>query len=256
MPTTRPASADTRLESDPAALRHFRRGGLNSSRVHLEAFVRRAATSVPAGSLMLDAGAGDGLYAPFFTHLRYESADFGKLDKPYAALTYECDLSTIPVEDARYDLVVLTQVLEHLPEPAVVLRELNRTMKPGARLWLSQPFYFEEHEQPYDFYRYTQFGLTHLLTTTGYAVEEVSWLEGYAGTLSYQLGLASRSLPRRPAAFGGGIVGVVTALASAAARPTFRALSKLYARADVAHKITTSGHCKNYSVVARKLPLR
>ena len=71
---------------------------LNSSRVHLAEFVRRAADSVPPGSrvLVLDAGAGDCRYAHLFGALAYESADFGKVEKAYGRLTYECDLTSIP----------------------------------------------------------------------------------------------------------------------------------------------------------------
>jgi SAM-dependent methyltransferase len=105
---------------------------VNSSRLHLEGFLRRAAASVPAGSRVLDAGAGDCVYAPLFQGLQYESADFGKVDKPYGPLTYECDLAAIPFEDARFDMVVLTQVLEHIPDPGRVLTELSRVLKPGG----------------------------------------------------------------------------------------------------------------------------
>ena len=78
-------------------------------------------------------------------------------------MDHVCDLSQIPVESGKYDLVLMTQVLEHLPEPAKVLRELYRVLKPGGTLWLSTPFYYEEHEVPYDFYRYSQYGLRHFL---------------------------------------------------------------------------------------------
>jgi SAM-dependent methyltransferase len=225
---------------------------LNSSRVHLEAFVRRAADSVPQGSRVLDAGAGDCRYAHLFGGKSYESADFGKVEKTYGRLTYECDLTSIPVESERYDLALLTQVLEHLPDPLAALKELHRILKPGHRLWLSQPLYYEEHEQPYDFYRYTQFGLRHLLLSAGFRVEEMFWLEGYVGTLAYQLELASRSLPMKPAHYGGGVAGVAAGAIAVLLRPALFALSQVYARLDARHRYTGSGHCKNYCVIALK----
>lgn len=170
---------------ESAAKKPVRKYKLNSSRVHLEKFVRRAAVSVPQGSRLLDAGAGNCPYAHLFGTMTYETTDFGKVEKTYGHLTYECDLASIPVESERYDLALLTQVLEHLPDPLAVLKELHRVLRPGHRLWLSQPFYYEEHEQPYDFYRYTQFGLRHLLQTARFRVEEMFWLEGYVGTLAY-----------------------------------------------------------------------
>src|SRR5215470_12370346 len=123
----------------------------NSSRIHLERFVLAAAASVAPGARILDAGAGDGGYRQHFTHVDYESADFMQVDKPYAHdITYVGDLADLPVEDARFDLVLLTQVLEHLSEPVAVLAELRRVLKPGGRLWGSSPLFYEEHEQPYD----------------------------------------------------------------------------------------------------------
>lgn len=227
---------------------------LNSSRVYLDAFAARAAASVPEGSHVLDAGAGSGPYRKHFTahDHHYESADFGEVDKAYGDLTYRCRLDDIPVEDARYDLVLLSQVLEHLPDPGAVLRELRRVLKPGGALWLSAPLYYEEHEQPYDFYRYTQFGFRHLLESNGFAVEELDWLEGYAGTVSYQLRRAARNLPHRPRDYGGGGLGLATATLVAAAKPAMYGLALLLASADVRAKWTRSGHCKNYCVVARR----
>lgn len=46
----------------------------------------------------------------------------------------------------------------------------------------SAPLFYEEHETPYDFYRYTQFGVRHLMETTGFVIERLDWLEGYFGS--------------------------------------------------------------------------
>lgn len=209
----------------------------NSSRVYLNQFVERAAASVPSGSLILDAGAGNSIHRRHFTNHRYESADFAKVDKPYAPdLTYVCDLSSIPVEDDRYDLVVLTQVLEHLPEPQKVLVEMRRVLKPGASIWASCPLFYEEHEQPYDFYRYTQFSLRWQFEQAGFATPELDWLEGYLMTVGYELEVAERALPRK--------------VWTAPFRAGLRAACEGFARADLRRKITSVGHPKNYTVVA------
>jgi|SRR5579875_1105559 len=95
------------------------RQAINSSRVYLEQFLRRAAHSIAPGSLMLDAGAGESTpYRPLFSMHRYESADIA------GDVTYKGDLASLPVEDCRFDLIVCTQVLEHVANPADVLREL------------------------------------------------------------------------------------------------------------------------------------
>lgn len=227
---------------------------INSSRVYLDRFAAEAAASLPSGARVLDAGAGDCPYRKHFVlHGHdYESADFGALDKPYGALTYRCRLEAIPVEAARFRLVFFSQVMEHLPNPSAVLGELFRVLEPGGALWLSAPFYYEEHEQPYDFYRYTQFGFRHLLESAGFRLERLEWLEGYAGTVSHQFARAARHLPRRPRDYGGGLAGLATAVWVIPAKPVLALLARLLAGADLRVRFTGAGHCKNYCAVARK----
>ena len=70
---------------------------MNASRVHLDNFLRDAGQQIPSGAMVLDAGAGDCKYRHHFAHTTYESADFGKVDKPYSPdLTYICDLTACP----------------------------------------------------------------------------------------------------------------------------------------------------------------
>lgn len=209
---------------------------MNSSRVHLDAFARRAAASVPSGAMVLDAGAGEGPYRRHFAHTRYEAADFELVPgKHYGDNNhFVCDLSAIPVEADRYDLALFSQVLEHVPDPAPVLAELRRVLKPGARLWASAPLFYEEHDQPYDFYRYTQYGLRRLFETAGFREVKIEWLEGYLGTISYELEVAARALRGRK---------------FAPARRGLRGIGMLAARADLRHRVTTVGHPKNYTVV-------
>ncbi|NIP26963.1 MAG: class I SAM-dependent methyltransferase, partial [Phycisphaerae bacterium] len=52
------------------------------------------------------------------------------------------DLSSIPIQDNQYDMVICTQVLEHVPEPKAVLAELHRVLKLRGELWLSAPLFF------------------------------------------------------------------------------------------------------------------
>lgn len=225
----------------------------NSSREYLAAFARAAGASVPASATVLDAGAGDGVYASAFDHAQYESADFLQVGgKVYAPVTYVCDLRELPVEDGRFDLVLCAQVLEHLPEPLAALKEFHRVLRPGGRLWLSCPLFYEEHDKPYDFFRYTSFGLTRLLEEAGYTDVELEWLEGYFGTLAYQLRFAADSLPRTPQAYGDGASGWACALAVRIARPLIRSASAAFTGLDLANRVTDTGMPKNYAAVAMR----
>jgi SAM-dependent methyltransferase len=210
---------------------------VNSSRVHLDRFAAESARRLGPGDRVLDAGAGHGPYRHHFAHAHYESADFGHVPgKTYGELDYVCDLAAIPVADGRYDLVLLHQVLEHLPEPGKVLAELRRVLKPGREIWASTPLFYEEHDTPYDFYRYTQFGLRHLFEQAGFRDVRIAWLEGYLGTVSYELDVAARAV-------GGGRF-------RAPVRRALRLGSRFAAHADVRHKVTDVGHPKNYTIVA------
>lgn len=226
---------------------------VNSSRKYLEDFAKEAAALVPEGALVLDAGAGYCPYKQLFSHTKYESADFCQVDKKYAEITYVCDLTSIPVEDSRYDLVFCSQALEHVPEPKSVLKELYRVLKPNSQLLLSAPFFYEEHEVPYDFYRYTQYGFTYLLESAGFAVRKIEWLEGYYGTLSYQMEMASRVLPVHPKHYGSGLIGATSSVIALVLKPLFTTLSILFSRLDLYNKFVSAGQCKNYAVVAVKV---
>ena len=225
----------------------------NSSRTYLRRFLERAAGEVEPGQRVLDAGAGRAQYRGLFAHAHYETADFMAVKgKKYRRPDHVCDLAAIPVEDARFDHVICTQVLEHLPEPGRVLEELSRVLKPGGTLWLSAPLFYAEHERPYDFFRYTRYGLRRLLESAGFEVLEIAWLEGYFGTLSYQVRVMGRALPAARAAYGGGVSGTAMAGAARVARRAAPRVANALAGLDERVKVVDAGLPKNHTVVARK----
>jgi SAM-dependent methyltransferase len=231
-----------------------KRKKLRPSRVRLLAANIDFSAGVPNGSMVLDAGAGHAPYEHLFNHAKYEAADFNKVPgKRYTQQTYICDLASIPVEDGRFDYVVFNQVLEHLPNPSRVLCELNRVLKFGGQMICSAPLFYEEHDAPYDFYRYTQYGLRHLLEEAGFEIIRFEWLEGYFGTLGHQLHYASSCLPPNSSDYGGGIAGSLSALTSLPIRVLFRAFAIYYNWLELRHKFTGRGLPKNYVAIVRKV---
>lgn len=224
----------------------------NSSRHYLDLFAKTAGEACAPGTLMLDAGAGKCPYKHHFSHATYESADICQIEREYGEITHVCDLTDIPVEDERYGFVFFSQTLEHVPEPKAVLAELFRVMKPGAAIHLSAPLFYEEHEQPWDFYRYTQFGFKHLLESTGYEVVEIEWMEGYFGTLSYQCKCAAAYLPKKRSGYGKGPKSIVRWIWGLGMKAVFGVNAFVFSHMDRAVKFTSAGMCKNYQVVARK----
>ncbi len=218
----------------------------NSSRHRLWQENTAFAALVPPGAVVLDAGAGIGPYKSLFDHAVYESADFEQADKAYQKSTYVCDLAAIPVEDNRFDFILFNQVMEHLPEPKRVLVELHRVLKPGGKMIYTGPLFYEEHEQPYDFYRYTQFGVRYLFDSAGFVIDRLDWLEGYLGTMGYQLNTMGRYLPFKPREIGGGLAGYGLAPFMLVLKMIFVACSVLFHRLEKRVKVTSAGYPKNY----------
>lgn len=133
------------------------------------AFVRQAADSLPPGAVVLDVGAGDAPYRELFAHCEYVTTDWTESGHEQAI---EVDLvasaDALPIADAAADAVLLTQVLEHVSEPEVVLQEMARVLHPEGRLFLTVPFAWELHELPHDYWRFTPASLTRLLESAGF----------------------------------------------------------------------------------------
>jgi SAM-dependent methyltransferase len=99
------------------------------------------------------------------------------------------DGKIIPFPDAEFDYVLCTEVMEHDPEPKDFLKEIQRVLKPGGILIMTVPFMVPLHEDPYDFYRYTKYGLKHLIETTGYSEHHIRPFSEYFGVI-ISLGIA------------------------------------------------------------------
>ncbi len=230
-------------------LRPFR---INSSRKHLKIFLLEAASKMNKGNLVLDAGAGDGKYQEIFNHCNYHSTDIRQV-KPYIQkVSYRSNLDALPITAHQYDLAICNQVLEHVPKPQQIVDELFRVLKENGELWLTAPLYYEEHDTPNDYFRFTQYGMSLLIESAGFKIKRIDGLEGYFGTLSYELKKAARSLPINPRKLGNPIIGLPIALLNVVLKPAFFFLSLVYSYVDIAYKHQSSGNCKNYSVVAVK----
>jgi ubiquinone/menaquinone biosynthesis C-methylase UbiE len=121
-------------------------------------WVADRAKSVLPASRVLDVGAGTAPYRSLFNHCKYETHDFAQYngymgsEGQYSALDYVSDITSIPVPDSSFDIILCTEVLEHVPRPIEALKELVRITKPGGRLFLTAPLGSGLHQEPYHFY--------------------------------------------------------------------------------------------------------
>jgi SAM-dependent methyltransferase len=87
------------------------------------------------------------------------------------------------------DSALLTEVLEHCPDPEIVLREVCRVLRPGGFLFLTVPFIWPIHDVPNDEFRYTPFSLVRLLESAGFANPFIEATGGRHAMLAVTLGL-------------------------------------------------------------------
>ena len=135
------------------------------------------AKTIPAGSDVLDAGAGLGPYRELFAHCNYKTQDFCQTpssEGKYTIMDYVCDITSIPVPDESFDVIICSEVLEHVPEPIKVIKEFSRILKQGGRLLLTAPLGCGLHQEPYIFYGgYTPFWYQRFLTDFGFENIEI-----------------------------------------------------------------------------------
>lgn len=79
-----------------------------------------------------------------------------------------------PFSGESFDSAVCFEVLEHVFNPEIFLGEINRVLKDGGTLLITVPFIWDEHEQPYDYARYSSFGLKYLFNKSGFRIIEHS----------------------------------------------------------------------------------
>jgi SAM-dependent methyltransferase len=158
-------------------------------RWHITRFVEKVAAALPAGTLLLDAGAGECAYKQFFSHCRYLATDLAIGEESWNYANVDCfsRLDQLPLADSSVDAILCTQVLEHLEWPRESLQEFYRILKPGATLYVTAPMAHAEHQVPFDFFRYTSFGLRSVFRGAGFNDLDISPFGGMATRMAYEM---------------------------------------------------------------------
>lgn len=107
----------------------------------------------------------------------------------------------LPFKTDSFDVVLSTQVLEHVPEPGTLIREAHRVLRPGGHMVLTAPQTNPLHEEPHDYFRFTCYGLRHLAELCGLEVLETRPLGGAIATVG-QMVIWHMSWLRRIPAIG------------------------------------------------------
>ncbi len=141
------------------------------ARAELYRFIKQIAPKLH-GSI-LDVGCGSKPYKTLFDFTEYVGLE---IDTPENRRRNSADVfydgHTIPFNNDYFDSVVCSQVLEHVFNPDEFIIEIHRIIKPNGLLLLCVPFVWDEHEHPFDYARYSSFGLKSLLKKNGFEVIE------------------------------------------------------------------------------------
>lgn len=167
------------------ALRRDREELFNFNRINRDKWVEGIARHLLQGTRVLDVGAGECHYRDLFSHCDYKTHDFHKYEGTkegvlkdhwgYGHIDYISDIGSIPVPDSSFDVLLCTEVLEHVPEPNLAIKEFHRILRIDGSLFLSAPLGSGLHQQPYHFYGgFTPHFYNHFLRNVGFDVVSIT----------------------------------------------------------------------------------
>lgn len=137
----------------------------------LFADLENAATQ--ARGRLLDIGCGNKPYEKMFNGRITEYVGCDIVQSSENRVDVICEATNIPLPENTFDTVLCTQVIEHVADHRQLLRETFRLLKSGGILILTGPMYWPLHEEPHDFFRFTEHGFRYLLQGIGFTVDRV-----------------------------------------------------------------------------------
>ncbi len=148
---------------------------------------------------LLDVGCGIMPYRELLTSppskvTRYLGMDIAT-ERYIADIDLRWDGNEMPLPERSVDCAMATEVMEHSPNPALLLSEVKRVLRPGGLFFFTVPFIWPLHDVPGDFFRYTSFTLKELLSGANFTDIEIHGLGGWNASLAQLIGLWVRRSP-------------------------------------------------------------
>lgn len=143
-------------------------------------WVRNKLLKLPKGCSILDAGAGNMRYRKYCDHLQYKAQDFGQYDQfsngewHSSKVDIVSDIIEIPLKDESLDCILCTEVLEHVKDPILVIKEFSRLIHADGVLLLTAPFCSPTHMAPFYFSNgFSKYWYETHLENNGFRIEEI-----------------------------------------------------------------------------------
>ena len=150
-------------------------------------WTKKQLTSLPNGLRILDAGAGERQFKPYCRHLNYVSQDFAQYDGKgdssglqlstwdNAGLDIVSDIIAIPAPAQSFEAILCTEVIEHIPNAVLAIKEFSRLLKTGGTLIITAPFCSLTHFAPYHFSTgFNRYFYEHTLSEHGFEITEIT----------------------------------------------------------------------------------
>lgn len=120
---------------------------------------------------LYDLGCGEMPYKKWLLNFAddYVGVDWGNTLHEFRADIIADLNQVLPIDDEVADTVFSISVMEHLCEPQLFLNESHRILKSGGTIVLQVPFMWHLHEAPYDYFRYTRYGLRYMFEKSGFS---------------------------------------------------------------------------------------
>lgn len=162
-------NADSRKEQ-LNRLTYYKTGLSDPNYLHYKSLFEDITTAIKthAKGDVLDIGCGNKPYKNLFNNVTSSYIGCDIIQSSGNEVDIICSCTDIPLPDASKDTVFCTQVMEHVAEHEKLLSEAYRILKQDGYILLTVPMCWEHHEEPYDFFRFTRYGLQYLFEKTGF----------------------------------------------------------------------------------------
>ncbi len=158
-------------------------------------FVKGFSKIISSNSIVLDIGAGHAPYKELFAHCKYITQDFCQLDETaqrggegYSKIDVVSDIVAVPLDSQSIDVIICTEVLEHVPDPISAIKEFSRLLKPGGKVLITTPLCSFLHQEPYHFYGgFTPFFYDKHLSDNGFSTIVSEFNHKYFSFIAFDL---------------------------------------------------------------------